>query len=135
MDGASRHWHLLLAPTDGPGAQHGMAFVRRALAARTDTAPLDHRLTGDALLVACELLTNAYEHTPGPLRLDLDLDLVDERLTVAVTDASPRRPVVRPYRPHRPGGHGLHIVDRLATDWGVTPRVGGKTVWAVVPSA
>ncbi|MEV7178981.1 ATP-binding protein [Kitasatospora sp. NPDC093679] len=132
MNRTSRHWHLPLGSTDGPGPQFGMAYVRRALAQGPSPVPSSGERAEDVLLVACELLTNAYCHTPGPLSLDLDLD--HDTLTVAVTDASTRPPVVRPYRPQQPHGHGLHIVERLAVDWGVTPVPSGKTVWAVLPA-
>ncbi|WP_431683226.1 ATP-binding protein [Kitasatospora sp. KL5] len=132
MDRRTGHWHLPLGPVDGHGLQVGVAYVRRALARGSAPAPLEGPEANDALLVACELLANAYRHTPGPLCLDLDLD--HETLTVSVTDASTRPPVVRPYRPQEPHGHGMHIVDRLAVTWGVTPAPSGKTVWAVLPA-
>ncbi|MEV6206194.1 ATP-binding protein [Kitasatospora sp. NPDC051914] len=132
MDRRTRHWHLPLGPVDGPGPQVGVAYVRRALARGSAPAPFEGPGANDALLVACELLANAYLHTPGPLCLDLDLN--HGTLTVSVTDASTRPPVVRPYRPQEPHGHGMHIVDRLAVTWGVTPVPSGKTVWAVLPA-
>ncbi|PBC70433.1 hypothetical protein BX265_7855 [Streptomyces sp. TLI_235] len=130
MNRTACHWHLPLGPTDGREPQAGMAYLRRALAQRDAPVPSEGRRAENVLLVACELLTNAYCHTPGPLSLDLDLD--HDTLTVSVTDASTRPPVLRPYRPQQPHGHGLHIVDPLAVDWGVTPVPIGKTVWAVL---
>ncbi|MCU7826830.1 ATP-binding protein [Kitasatospora sp. DSM 101779] len=132
MNPTARHWHLPLGSTDGRGPQTGVAYVRHALARAPAPALPEGQRADDVLLVTCELLTNAYCHTPGPICLDLDLD--HGVLTVAVTDASPRPPVVRPYRPQQPHGHGLHIVERLAVDWGVTPLPSGKTVWAVLPA-
>ncbi|MFF4540002.1 ATP-binding protein [Streptomyces aureus] len=133
------HWDFDLVADGGKAPRPGMACVRQVL----DAIPPhgDGRAHGDGreswrddvLLVACELLTNACLHTPGATHLDIDLDVDAERLTVAVTDRAASRPVSQPWRPETPHGHGLHIVDRLATDWGVTPAPNGKTVWAALP--
>jgi hypothetical protein len=39
---------------------------------------------------------------------------------------------VLPLDPTRIGGLGLVVVDRIASDWGVAPFPGGKTVWAAL---
>ncbi|MFB7512624.1 ATP-binding protein [Streptomyces sp. NPDC056144] len=82
----------------------------------------------DALLLVSEVVSNAFAHGGAPY--ELCLDLTDGRLWVRVSDASPVRP--RPHGPHRPGrssGHGLYLLERLATAWGCVPQEGGKTVW------
>jgi anti-sigma regulatory factor (Ser/Thr protein kinase) len=87
----------------------------------------------DALLVACELVTNACLHAGGAT--ELVLHCTTERLRIEVGDNDPTPPAPRlPHRAGRPGGHGLHIVARLAGDWGSEPRPGGKTVWAEFPT-
>lgn len=126
----SEHRHLDLGTAGDGGLHAGMTFVHRTLAAWDGPSTAGER--EDILLVACELMTNAYAHSPGATAVDLDR--AAGRVTVAVTDSGgPRRPTVRPWRPQEPHGHGLHIVDRLATTWGVTPATGGKTVWARLP--
>ena len=55
-------------------------------------------------------------------------------LQVSVTDSGPELPAMQPVDPGRIGGVGLRIVDRLASEWGVAPFPGGKTVWAVLVS-
>ncbi|CAM5294303.1 hypothetical protein SGRIM128S_06383 [Streptomyces griseomycini] len=71
------------------GAQavgHARRFTRRTLRSWGVTEDLD-----TALLVVSELVTNALVHTDGQVRLDIAL--VNDRLRLAVADASPRTPV------------------------------------------
>lgn len=84
----------------------------------------------DILLVAVELVTNACLHGGGPV--ELRLVRADGLVRVEVDDRNERVPEPRsPFEGPRAGGHGLHIVRRLARDWGVLVRPGrGKTVWA-----
>ena len=59
------------------------------------------------------------------------------RVRVAVSDQSPRAPVVRSPEDSRPGGKGLLIIEALAIRWGYELDGAGKQVWAelVIPSA
>ncbi|MER8220240.1 SpoIIE family protein phosphatase [Streptomyces sp. NPDC094143] len=99
-------------------------FVRRTL--RSWGVTEDH----DAVLVVVsELVTNALVHTDGRVRMDLTL--INNRLRVAVADASPRTPV----RPtsigwEATGGRGILLVEALSATWGTLPVSGGKQVWA-----
>ncbi|MFG2640423.1 ATP-binding protein [Streptomyces sp. NPDC048370] len=82
----------------------------------------------DALLLVSEVVTNAYTHGGRPYELRLDGS--GGRLWVQVSDSSPVRP--RPHGPHlasRSSGHGLYLLERLATAWGWLPRGEGKAVW------
>lgn len=83
----------------------------------------------DVLLMTSELVTNACQHAAGPYALVLTRH--GPLVRVAVRDADDRPPVLRPrHVPPGPGGHGLRVVDRLATAWGCEPTDGGgKTVW------
>ena len=60
--------------------------------------------------------------------------LDDVRLRVDVRDAASGMPTVGPPGPEdiaeSEGGRGLQVVAALADDWGVTPKVVGKSVWA-----
>lgn len=106
-------------------ARHARRFTRRSLRGWgvADTA------MDAALLVVSELVTNALVHTDGPVRLDFTL--IDRRLRVAVTDASPRTP----FQPTDPGweatgGRGILLVEAVSDSWGTVPVSGGKQVWS-----
>ncbi|MFF3889732.1 ATP-binding protein [Streptomyces sp. NPDC001914] len=126
------HWDFDLTADSRNALEPGMSCIRHVLDAIHLADDGHDRCRDDVLLVACELLANAHLHTPGATRLGIDFDLDGGRLTVAVTDRATTRPVPRPWRPDTPHGHGLHIIDRLATAWGVTPAPDGKTVWVAL---
>jgi hypothetical protein len=88
----------------------------------------------DVLLMVSELVTNACLHAPsGPQELRLGWD--GARLRVEVVDGSAVVPRLSGRRdPARPGGHGLLVVDRLASRWGTRPEGAGKSVWLEVVS-
>ncbi|MEU3937128.1 SpoIIE family protein phosphatase [Streptomyces sp. NPDC029044] len=103
---------------------HARRFARRTLRSWGVTAEYDA-----VLLVVSELVTNALVHTDGKVRMDLTL--VNNRLRVAIADASPRSPV----RPtsigwEATGGRGILLVEALSATWGTLPVSGGKQVWA-----
>ena len=86
---------------------------------------------GDELaLVVSELVTNAVRHAEPPVRLEIQAD--DDRVTVAVADGSPGRPVPKVAPDDAEGGRGLAMIDLLAADTGVRPSPPGKTVWAAL---
>jgi anti-sigma regulatory factor (Ser/Thr protein kinase) len=109
-------------------ARHARRFSRRTL--RSWGVP-----DGDmdaALLVVTELVTNALVHTDGRVRLDLTL--INNRLRVAVTDASPRTPVKPTHVGwEATGGRGILLVEAMSDAWGTLPVSGGKQVWSEVP--
>jgi anti-sigma regulatory factor (Ser/Thr protein kinase) len=80
----------------------------------------------DVLLVVSELVTNAVLHGRGDIDLRMACDT--RYVTGAVSDEGhefdgrPRRP-----DPTRAGGHGLHIVARVAEQWGLGD--GATSVW------
>lgn len=84
-------------------------------------------LVEDAVLVAEELVSNAYRHGAPPRTCRLSLADQD-RLRVEVGDAEAAHPRIR--TPDTSGGRGLVLVDRLSTAWGVLPGQDQKTVWA-----
>ncbi len=88
----------------------------------------------DVLLLVSEVVTNACLHGGGPE--EFVLRHTDGLLRVEVADRSPEPPRrMAPRSPSLPGGHGLMVLDRLASDWGSTPRgpgAPGKVVWLEV---
>ncbi len=89
----------------------------------------------DVLLLVSELVTNACLHAGGPTGLALHGTTRSVRVEVSDTGAGSPTPRY-PHEPGRPGGHGLHIVERLASAWGTVRQAdGGKTVWLEVPAA
>lgn len=86
--------------------------------------------------VVTELVTNAVIHgraTRGS-RVLVAYHLEDDLLRVEVRDAASGTVRVDSSAHENgdepEGGRGLLVVAALATDWGVTPRVIGKSVWA-----
>jgi anti-sigma regulatory factor (Ser/Thr protein kinase) len=80
----------------------------------------------DLLLVVSELVTNAVLHGRGDvdIRMTCDADVVYGAVTDEGHgfDGRARKP-----DPRRIGGHGLHIVGRVADQWGLAE--GTTSVW------
>jgi anti-sigma regulatory factor (Ser/Thr protein kinase) len=91
---------------------------------------IDTDLEDNACLVVTELVTNAIRHAGTALQLTVILN--DDVVRVEVTDTSgnvvERTPGVASSASE--SGRGLHIVDALASEWGVESAPGGKRVWA-----
>ncbi len=88
------------------------------------------REIGESLaLMVSELATNAILH--GQTDFEIDVELAEESLLVAVTDGGRGSPEVQRPAVTEMHGRGLMIVQSLADDWGVTAASGGagKTVW------
>lgn len=111
-----------------------LTLPREASAARAARAELARRfgaeLQADTLhrlqLVASELVSNAYLHGRGEIRLRAGT-LADAVRVEVVDEGDPSRVGIRP-RPGADGGWGLRIVDRLARRWGAFE--GTTHVWA-----
>lgn len=85
-----------------------------------------------AMLLTSELVTNGVLHAATPLTLTLRTD--GDALRVEVEDRDRTLPVPVPEEQNGPhGGFGLHIVDRLAANWGCAPLDNGKSVWFEMP--
>ncbi|WP_062210444.1 ATP-binding protein [Streptomyces sp. NBRC 109706] len=116
-------------------------FTRRTLQ--------DWRLAGQfdtVALVVSELVTNAlrhglsrrtldWGHGTGPMRTDLELELMrgDAWLVCAVRDPSDSVPRPALADSAAESGRGLHLVDSFSDDWGwrrLTGNGRGKIVWA-----
>ena len=132
---------LALVVVRVPRASDGFSRMRRRSFEPTEHAPRQarafamewlrglHRGNDEApLLVVSELVANATRHGEGLITLALSTQ--EGRVRVQVDDESPVPPRLTP-EIDAGGGQGLRIVSRLA-DWGWTPAVGGKSVWAVL---
>jgi anti-sigma regulatory factor (Ser/Thr protein kinase) len=94
----------------------------------------DLTLRNTRLLVS-ELVTNAVRHVPAGDADSIELSVAreDASLRVEVRDGGPGfEPVPRTEGQDDSSGWGLHILARLASDWGVEAR-GGTRVWFVLP--
>jgi anti-sigma regulatory factor (Ser/Thr protein kinase) len=93
---------------------------------------MDH-LSGDAELLASELVANAAEHgdgTPISLALHRHAEPAERPgITCEVTDGSPATPRYTEPGPDAERGRGLAIVDALARSSGVRASEAGKTSW------
>ncbi|MCW2813692.1 MAG: hypothetical protein JWN84_1147 [Nocardioides sp.] len=127
---------------DGPGvrAEHGTLKISTALSA--DPANVGRArgllrqalteagagpLIDDALLVLSEVVTNAFVHAGGDVRLQGWISA--GALRVEVVDAAPHLPARRSYAATAGTGRGLQLMDELADRWGASPRHDGKVVW------
>ncbi|BAU86972.1 regulatory protein [Streptomyces laurentii] len=131
LPGSGGRSSLRHALTDGPGVvAECRDLTRWALRAwfGPDGDPA-RTPAADALLLVSEVVTNARTHGGAPY--EIRLDRVGRTLRVRVGDTSPVPPRARgPHRPDHPSGHGLFLLQRLATRWGSVPRgPAGKTVW------
>lgn len=98
--------------------------VRDALASGLPDTTVDL-----AELLTSELVTNAIRHGSGPVTMRLSCS--DGVLAISVSDDDPAMPFLQPDEPLSPGGRGVRMVQRMAQEWGVTPRDNGpgKVVW------
>ncbi len=128
--GGSRQegWDVLdIAGVDAAGLTAARRWVRGKLAMLGE----DDR--SDALMVAGELLDNAFLHAGGPRELRLRLDRDPCRVVLAVADNGRGEPRLRP--PDHRGGRGLLLVQHLSRQWGVSHHDDGKLVWACLDCA
>src|SRR5687768_3904936 len=96
--------------------------TRKFLHGRVDTSVCD-----EAVLLVSELVTNAVMHARTALTLRLRAEA--GQLRVEVDDHDERLPVLSESNHESERGRGLHLLESVASRWGVTPRAGGKTVW------
>jgi len=81
------------------------------------------------VMLASELVSNAVQHANAE-SIPIRFEVLRTHVRVDVADAgagfipNPRRP-----EHGRTGGWGLHLVDELASRWGVSDTVDGTRVW------
>ena len=110
-----------------PAAVKGArAFVQR----RCEAAGADPDTTDTAVLLASELVTNAFLH--GRSQTRLTVVTTPAAVRVEVGDDNSRPPVLAAHDDSALDGRGVAMVDLLAASWGVRPEAQGKTVWFTV---
>jgi anti-sigma regulatory factor (Ser/Thr protein kinase) len=121
---------LMLRP--GPGAP---ALARTSVRAWLAAEGLEE-FQEPVLVVVSELVTNAVVHARTELAVSFAAD--ERGFEVGVSDHDRRWPrlsrqltgVTHSDGNLMDGGRGLVIVDALADEWGTTPTIDGKRVWA-----
>ncbi len=90
-------------------------------------------LSGEAELLASELVANAAEHGDGaPIGLTIRQHAEpggQRGILCEVTDSAPDLPSARPAEPDSERGRGLHVVAAIATSSGFSRSPHGKTAW------
>lgn len=83
----------------------------------------------DVELMVSELVTNCIRHTSSDFVLVVEAEADDIR--VEVTDSGPGNPRLETPALTQATGRGLHIVDGLSQEWGVSSGAdpSHKTVW------
>lgn len=114
-----------LCEIDMDGATSSIRKARSFVDATLASWRLDG-LRERAVLLTSELATNAVLHAHTRFTLSV---LLDEELTVEVTDGSEELPRVEPTPLDGVRGRGLLLVSQLASRWGTRSARGGKTVW------
>ena len=87
-------------------------------------------LVDDVATVVTELVANAVIH--ADTEIGFSVRPAGAGVRVEVSDGSSIVPRWAPAAMSATSGRGLILVQRLASDWGVEPHAGGKTVWALV---
>jgi anti-sigma regulatory factor (Ser/Thr protein kinase) len=101
-------------------ARHFVADTLRPLA--------DPVLADDAAIVATELATNAVVHARSGFSVTVSCSATAVRISVRDTGALP--PTDADEQLAAAAGHGLGLVESLASRWAAEPVQGGKIVWA-----
>jgi anti-sigma regulatory factor (Ser/Thr protein kinase) len=92
-------------------------------------AEVDRRTTGDVMLLASELVTNAVRHAHGA-EFEVRLEVRPEVLRLEVHDEGAGFvPKIAP-SDDGTGGYGLYLVEKLADRWGVEREPG--VIWLEV---
>lgn len=95
-------------------------------------AELDDLTLRNARLLVSELVTNVVRHVEpveGGAAIELSIARVDGRLRVEVADRGPGfEPAPREDSSEASSGWGLHILEQLASSWGIENGTGTR-VW------
>lgn len=85
----------------------------------------------DVLLLATEVTANAIRH--ARTEAIAAIRYLGDRLRIEVTDRSSVLPQRRSAGTAAESGRGMHLVEALASEWGVDATTVGKRVWFDVP--
>lgn len=123
--------HVMTVAMRVSPSSHDLGPVRRLAAVTAGAVQVD---ADDAALVATELVTNALLHTRSD-SLGADLAFTTTSvggLRVCVFDAGgpATGPSLSSATPGAKSGRGLSIVQKIATEWGVSGDESGRIVWA-----
>jgi anti-sigma regulatory factor (Ser/Thr protein kinase) len=92
--------------------------------------------SGDAAVIASELVSNAVQHAEIDSTKVITVTLMrvcrPDTVAIVVGDSSPHPPVLRETTTDSERGRGLQIVNALSVHWGWNPDGGGKEVFAVL---
>lgn len=100
--------------------------ARRFVAGTLQSWGCPHLVERAALLVS-EAVTNSVIHASS--EVEVSIRRVGDRVRIQVADEDPGLPVRRRLSPWSRSGRGIHIVDRVADDWGIETKRQGKAVW------
>jgi anti-sigma regulatory factor (Ser/Thr protein kinase) len=102
--------------------------ARAAVSGLCHERDLSPSLCHTLLLLVSEVVTNAVLHSNGPAEAPILLTatVASDGIRVAVTDAG--RGFTPGAQARRGDGHGLYLLDKSATRWGID-RAGGTRVW------
>ncbi|MCX5269473.1 ATP-binding protein [Streptomyces sp. NBC_00199] len=129
--------HLIRAGYPLGGGDGCIADARRHALAFLDQAEADYpvlvpgRARDLTQLVVSELVTNACKYAPGPVLIELGINI--HAVDVIVWDSEPLVPVAWSTDPDRVGQHGLEIVKAVSEALFVEPQSVGKRVTARIP--
>jgi anti-sigma regulatory factor (Ser/Thr protein kinase) len=111
-------------------ARDKAAPARARATIRRFSAALDRDVLADATLLVSELVSNAVKYGKGRIRLRVRAHGSRHVLVEVRDEGRAFAPVARKRGRHEPGGLGLKLVDRLATNWGVYDTT--THVWFVI---
>ncbi len=114
-----------------PPGRDAPARARRAL---DGLDGVDDEVLDDVRLVVTELVTNSVRHAELARDDRIRLEVVDGSDAVRIAVIDPGRgfePIVSDRAPDRTSGWGLYLVERIASEWGVS--LDGETaVWCEI---
>ncbi len=116
-----------LALRDASSARDVRSLLDRLIASWRLTDRVDEN---DVKLAASELATNAVRHSREPETATVRY--LGDGVRIEVDDGSHTHPEMRDAAADDFGGRGLHVVDAVASAWGVESRPSGKRVWCEI---
>ncbi|MFF1444950.1 ATP-binding protein [Streptomyces sp. NPDC058295] len=126
--------HLIRAGYTLGGDDGCIANARRQALAFLGQAEADYPLSVPARarnltqLVVSELVTNACKYAPGPVMVELGINI--HTVDVVVWDSDPFMPAARTTDPDRIGQHGLEIVQAVSQTLLIEQQPVGKRITA-----